>query len=113
MLTTDALRAWGANVDEGLARCLNDEAFYLKVVAMGLADANFDRLDAAVQAGDARGAFEAAHALKGSTGNLALTPLYAPVCALIETLRHQTAMPDVDKLYQEITAALAGVRRLL
>ena len=26
MLTLDALRAWGANVEEGMTRCLNMEA---------------------------------------------------------------------------------------
>ena len=47
MLTIDALKAYGANTDEGMARCFNNEAFYLRLVGMGLADANFDKLKAA------------------------------------------------------------------
>ena len=52
MLTIDKLKQFGANTDEGLGRCLNNEAFYLRLVAKALDDASFDRLSAAVDAGD-------------------------------------------------------------
>lgn len=112
MLTVDALRDWGANVDEGLGRCFGKEDFYLNLVNMLLADGSFARLDAAVAAGDAKAAFEAAHNLKGSTGNLALTPVYVPVCAITEALRGQSDMKDVSAPHAEINAALASLRRL-
>ena len=66
MLTIDALRTWGANVNEGLERCMNMEAFYLRLVPKAVEDANFEKLPEAVAAGDMEKAFEAAHALKGS-----------------------------------------------
>ena len=87
MLTVDALRQIGVNTKEGLGRCLNNEAFYLRLVNMALDDAAFDRLADALGSGDTQAAFEAAHALKGSLGNLALTPVYAPVAELTELLR--------------------------
>ena len=87
MLTIDALRRLGANTEEGLGRCLNNEAFYLRLVNMSLHDAGFDKLAAAVESGDRKAAFEAAHALKGSLGNLALTPIYTPVAELTDLLR--------------------------
>ena len=93
-MTLDALRAYGANVDEGMGRCLNDEPFYLEMVSMALADGNFDKLRAAMDAGDARTAFAAAHSLKGSVGNVALTPIYEPVCALTEALREDLERVD-------------------
>ena len=37
-MTLESLRAFGANTDEGMGRCLNDEPFYLEMVAMTLAD---------------------------------------------------------------------------
>ena len=52
MLNNDALRAWGANVDEGMERCLNNEAFYLKLVQKSMQDPSFERLAEAVSAGD-------------------------------------------------------------
>ena len=93
-MTLEDLKAYGANTEEGLARCMNNEAFYLRMVNLALADKNFDVLKQAMDAGDARAAFEAAHALKGSIGNVALTPIYRPACALTELLRGADALPD-------------------
>lgn len=90
MLTIDALRSYGANVDEGLRRCMNNEAFYLRLAVMAVEDGNFEKLHAALSGGDLDAAFEAAHALKGALGNLALTPMSAPVAELTELLRHKT-----------------------
>ena len=105
-MTLDALRAFGANTAEGLGRCLNDEPFYLELVAMALADGNFDALKAAMDAGDARAAFMAAHALKGSVGNVALTPLYEPICALTELLRGKDSpVEGGDQLLEQILTA--------
>ena len=112
MLTIEKLRAYGANVDEGLGRCFNKEDFYLRLVGMALVDKNFDRLSQAVSDGDAKEAFEACHALKGSMGNLSLTPIYAPVCALTEQLRGATELGDVTGLYTQIMDAFAELRRL-
>lgn len=93
-MTLEDLKAYGANTEEGLARCMNNEAFYLRMVNLALADKYFDELKRAMDAGEARAAFEAAHALKGSIGNVALTPIYQPACALTELLRGADALPD-------------------
>ena len=105
-MTLDALREFGANTAEGMERCLNDESFYLEMVAMALGDASFEKLKSAMDAGDVRGAFAAAHSLKGSVGNLALTPIYEPVCALTELLRGADApVEGADTLAEQIMAA--------
>jgi len=90
MLTIESLRGFGANVDEGLARCMKNESFYLRMVKMACADGNFEKLSQAVEENDLQAAFEAAHALKGVLANLALTPIAAPVSALTELLRAKT-----------------------
>lgn len=113
MLTIDALKAYGANTEEGLARCFNNESFYFRLVEMGLNDQNFDRLQAAVAEGDAKGAFEAAHALKGSTGNLALTPIYKPLCELTERLRGRSSIDGADDMMAQINDALRAARQLI
>ena len=74
MLTVNKLKTFGADVESGLARCMNNEAFYLKMVNMAAEDAGFERLKAAVESKEIPRIFEAAHALKGMLGNLALTP---------------------------------------
>ena len=92
-MTLDDLRAFGANVDEGLARCMNMEAFYLRLVNSVKQEANFAALFAAMEAHDLEAGFKAAHALKGVLGNLSLTPLYEPMIELTELLRVRA---DVD-----------------
>ena len=47
MLTIDSLRRFGANTQEGLSRCMNNEAFYLRLVNMALDDAGFEKLSSA------------------------------------------------------------------
>ena len=100
-MTIDTLAAFGANINEGLHRCLNNEDFYLRMVKMLPDDSNFQKLYNAISAGDLTAAFEAAHALKGPTGNLAITPIYAPVCEITELLRARTEM-DYGSLLERI-----------
>ena len=89
-MTIDMLTTYGANTKEGLQRCMNNESFYLRLVKMIPGDTNFQKLYDAVDTGDLASAFEAAHAIKGSTGNLALTPIFVPVSEITELLRART-----------------------
>ena len=108
MITIDALRAYGANVDEGLRRCMNMEAFYLKLFGSLKGDTRVDDLKAAVARKDLDAAFEAAHALKGIYGNLSLTPLYEPVCRITELLRSRA-----DANYDAILLRILAKKREL
>lgn len=91
-MTLDDLRAYGANVDEGLTRCMNNESFYLRLVGMVKDEKGFDALEQAIAANDLDAAFEAAHGLKGVLGNLSLTPLFDPMSEITELLRSRTEM---------------------
>ena len=104
-MTLDDLKAFGANVDEGMGRCMNMEPFYLRLVESVKEEQGFDTLQAAIEAGDLDTAFDAAHALKGVLGNLALTPLYEPVSEITELLR---ARQDVD--YAPLMDEIMGKR---
>ena len=59
MLTVNALRAWGANVDEALVRCLNNENFYVMLVGKAIKDPQFEKLKESCEAGDLEQGFEA------------------------------------------------------
>lgn len=112
MITIEALKEYGADTASGLARCMNNEAFYLRMVSLELGDQNLDRLAAALAEGDARAAFEAAHAIKGVAANLSLTPIYTPVAELTELLRGAAAVPEVGDLPDRVAAAFAALKRL-
>ena len=101
MLTIDILKEFGANVEEGLGRCMGNEAFYFRLIGMALQDANFERLRTALQAGDLDTAFEASHALKGVLSNLSLTPLLTPASEMCELLRSRTQM-DYSPMLEEL-----------
>ncbi len=88
MLSIDALKEYGADVDAALVRCMGNEAFYLRLVKMALSDVHYQQLLDALDAGDIHDAFEHAHALKGVLGNLELTPVLTPVVEITEVLRH-------------------------
>ena len=108
MITIDALKEYGANVDEGLSRCMNNEALFLKLVAIIPGEPNFDKLKESLEAGNLDAAFESAHALKGVTGNLSLTPLYDPLVEITELLR---ARENID--YTEFIDTILTKRAML
>ena len=83
----DVLEDWGCDIDEGLERLGGDEEFYETLLSAFVQENGMGKLALAIEAGDYRRAFEAAHGLKGDTGNLSLTPLYEAVCSLVENLR--------------------------
>ena len=111
MLTAEKLRAYGADVEEGLARCMNDEAFYLRMVNMAVEDRNFGRLEEAVEQDEIPRIFEAAHALKGMLGNLALKPLFRPASEMTELARAGDHA-DYAALWDELAKARKKLQAL-
>ena len=111
MLTIDKLKAFGADTDEGLARCCGSEALYLRLVNMLPDDNNFEALEKSLTAGDLNAAFEAAHALKGILGNLSLTPMYELCSHITELLRSRTEA-DCSALVSELLAQRDALRTL-
>ena len=112
MLTIENLKSLGANTDEGLARCLGKEDFYLRMVSMALADNGFERLREAVTGGDLNEGFERAHALKGVLSNVALTTLADPIAEITEELRARNEI-DYSGLLDRIDEELQKYRALL
>ena len=112
MLTLDSLRAWGADTADGMNRCMNNEAFYLRMIDKAMQDDSYENLKAAIESGDLARGFEIAHALKGVTGNLALTPIDTPVREITEFLRSRTEM-DYTALLTEIITKKNELTELL
>ncbi len=96
MATIEQLKEFGVDVDEGLKRCMNNEALFIRLISTIPTETNFDTLKNAVESQDLNKAFEAAHALKGVLGNLSITPLFKAASELTEYLRG-----DVDERYRE------------
>ena len=112
MITLEKLSAYGADVKEGVARCMGMEDFYLELIEMMFEDENFAALEKAVAEGDAARAFDAAHSLKGALSNLELIPVAKPVSEITEKLRNAKEMPDLTDLMRGYRKALADLKAL-
>ena len=109
----EQLEAVGIDVDEALDRFMHNEALMLKFLLRFSGDENFAKLKLAMECGDAVGAFETAHTLKGVTGNLSMKDFYQQLCALVEDLRGGRLdsagekMPALEARYTQIVQALS------
>lgn len=112
MLTIETLKSIGANTEEGLERCLNNEAFYLRLVKMAAMDQSFEQLRDAIERDDLDEAFEKAHALKGVLGNVSLTNVLEPIKEITEDLRARTEKDYTDVL-ERIFTEIGKVRALV
>lgn len=110
MLTIDGLRSFGANTAEGLARCMNNEGFYLTLVKKAASDSRMEQLGRQLAAGDLDAAFETAHVLKGMFANLSLDPLTEPISVLTEILRgrsdenYSAPFEEAEKQFEALRA---------
>ena len=101
MLTLEKMRALGIDLTDGLTRCMNNEVFFFKMISMAVANDYFDTLGPALEKNDLDSAFEAAHALKGIIGNLALAPIYEPLAEMTALLRERKEA-DYISMYRPI-----------
>ena len=108
----DRLTAAGADPDSAIARFMGNESMYQKFALKFLDDKNYETLVNALESGDAKSAFEAAHTLKGVAGNLSFQALGEAVSELVEPLRAgdlegaREKLPEFTRCYEEIVEIL-------
>lgn len=108
------LEAAGINVDEALQRFMNKEQLWIKFLKKFQADTSYADLLRAVEAGDCDKAFEAAHTLKGITGNLALTKLNGLVGEQTEYLRGANrSLEEAAAMMPKVTEAYENTRKII
>lgn len=92
MLTIENLKQFGADVDTGLARCVNREDLYFRLIKMVPTNSGFFSIKEDIASKNYEGAFQAAHSLKGICANLSLDPLTKVISELTELLRNPKDM---------------------
>ena len=104
----------GGSAGEVLKR-IPSEKMLRKFVGKYLADPTFGNLESAVAAQDWKGAFLAAHTLKGVAQNLGMDRLYKAAAALCDAVRGPKPLED-ERLWPPVLAAheevLAAIREL-
>ena len=108
----EAYEKIGANYDDACARLMGEETlarFALKF----LDDESMDKLEPAMAAGDAEGAFMAAHTLKGVSQNLGFDNLYEPAVVVTEALRGADAVDGAREGMHALQQQYAGTMSAL
>lgn len=110
--TLARLKDWGCDIDGALARTLGDEELLLYCIQQVAIDPAYQQLGQALDAGDVKAAFDAAHTLKGILGNTGVTPLYDIDVQIVEPLRagHTDGTQDA---YRDLMDQLAELKRQL
>ena len=108
MLTIEKLKEFGVDVESGLKRCVNNEALFLRLVAMVPGNDSFSKLYTSIENKDFDEAFKAAHSLKGILSNLSINNMLKPVQDITELLRGKT---DCD--YSLYLKDIEGMRKTL
>ena len=96
--------AYGGDNSTAMGRFFGNEGMYLRFLDMFFQDESFQQLENALDAGDIKDAFAAAHTLKGVAGNMGLTPFYEAVCVIVERLRTEEPRKDYPVLCKAIQA---------
>ena len=104
--------AYGADYQGTLGRFMGNRKMYMKFLGMLFQDENLSKLGNALEQGDMTSAFEAAHTLKGVTGNMGLTPLYDAVCTIVEPLRTREDREDYTKMYENVRGQFKRAEKL-
>ena len=112
----DILRDAGFDVEAALGRLMNNQSFFLKMLGKFAQDESFGKLRGFVEAGDAQGAGDCAHALKGMCATLGMVKL-SDYCAKLQYLYQGREEGDPKLVFaeadQEYELVMAALRRVL
>ena len=106
------LEKGGIEVQSLLERCMGNEALLLRLLKKLPADTSYDRLRAAMDAGDEAAALEASHTLKGVCGNLSCTALFPLLDRQVQAFRAgdsdgaRALMPAIEQAYAAVLQAI-------
>ena len=102
------------DMEAGLGRVRGNSVLFRKMLGMFLASEDFAAFEEALAAKDYPKAADAAHTIKGFTGNLALTPLFEQSAKLMSQLRGGGYDEAVLQNYRDIlTETRAEVEKII
>lgn len=105
----------GIDADDMLGRFMGLESMAMKFLRRFPQDPSMQALREALDRGDAQGAYEAAHTLKGVAGNLSMKPLLEQSSAITDSLREgdlagaAERMPQLEACYRRTVECLQGL----
>lgn len=83
----DELKSLGVDIDGGLKRINGNEKLYTRLLGSFRKTMEQQYIGVDFDAADCTGAIEKTHAIKGTSGNLSITPLYEAYSEIVSLLR--------------------------
>lgn len=108
----EELKDLGVNIDEAMKRLNNNEAFYKRMLGSIQSMLEKAPVDPDFDANDYQGIIENAHAIKGATGNLSLTPMYKAYTDIVDLLR-QDKPEEARKILVDILPVQAQILEVI
>lgn len=87
MTLFEELKTLGVDIDGGLKRLAGNEMLYTKLLGSFLKTIEKNAVGSDFDAADCTETIEKAHAIKGTAGNLSITPLYESYSEILKLLR--------------------------
>ena len=97
----EELRALGVDIDDGMKRLMNNEGLYKRMLGLFVKTLKSQYVPVDFDAADFTEAIEKAHSIKGTAGNLSITPLYEAyneILTLLRTGKPEEARPILERI---------------
>ncbi len=97
----EELKAMGVNIDEGLKRLNGNETLYKRLLGSFIKTIQTHSVRPDFDQTDYNEVIEKAHAIKGASGNLSITPVYESYTEIVNLLRAgqpEQAVPLIEKI---------------
>ncbi len=88
----EELKTLGVNVEEGLKRLNNNEKLYRRLLGSFVKAISVNYVGVDFDSADCQSAIEKTHTIKGTAGNLSITPIYEAYSQIVDLLR--TGKPE-------------------
>lgn len=110
----EKLAALGLDVEDGLNRFMGNEPIYVRCLKKFPPQAEQCTLHGDLANKDYEAALHSAHAMKGVTGNLSITPLYTRYSTIVNRIRAneteglEAIEAEIGQLQEQICAVILG-----
>ena len=108
----EELRTLGVDIDDGLKRLNGNEKLYTRLLGTFVKSFNANLVSPDFDANDYTEAIEKAHSIKGTAGNLSLTPIYEAYSNILALLRTEkpeearAALKEIIPVQEQIIACI-------
>lgn len=108
----EELKSLGVNIDEGLGRINGNEKLYTRLLGTFVKSTEANYITPDFDESDLTSAIEKTHAIKGTSGNLSITPIYEEYSKIVDLLRKddpkqaKSVLGDVLPVQEQIIACI-------